>query len=190
MIKKSLAAVIAIAILVLAGATYMDMAFQPSPDENRNITNTDTYSDLSIDEDKREAIIRTFSRSQFEKFVKNDRMKIVEKTSGHAEGDLPNINLLKSPEINITFYDSNDKVISVQNPKVDIYDTQFILSNTGSEFKLVGGIDLIENGDSYQLPVAPIRNASRNKFGTVTLAISYDYKENNYISYTALTYSR
>ena len=190
MIKKSLIALITVAIIVLAGATFLDKAFIPTSEENRNITNTDTYSDLNIENDKRDAIVRTFSRQQFEKFVKNDRMKIIEKTSGQTDGDIPNIDFSKSPKVSVTFYDKDKNIISVKNPKLDIYDTQFTLSNTGREFKISGGIRLEQDGDSYIIPLNAIESASKNSYGTLTLGITYGYNNNSYVSYTAVTYSK
>ena len=190
MIKKSLIALITVAIIVLAGATFLDKAFIPTSEENRNITNTDTYSDLNIKNDKRDAIVRTFSRQQFEKFVKNDRMKIIEKTSGQTDGDIPNIDFSKSPRVSVTFYDKDKNIISVKNPKLDIYDTQFTLSNTGREFKISGGIHLEQDGDSYIIPLNSIESASKNNYGTLTLGITYGYNNNSYVSYTAVTYSK
>lgn len=190
MIKKSLVALTIIAILVFIGAMFLDKALVPDSQENRNFTNTNTYLDLNIENDERDAIVRTFNKQQFSKLAKNDRIKIIEKTSGYKDSDIPNIELSKSPKVNITFYNDNGQVIFVENPKLDIYDTQFTLSNTGSEFTVLNGINLEKNGDSYTLPVNLIENISKNNYGTFTLAINYEYNKNSYISYTAVTYSK
>ena len=100
MVKKAL---IALGILIAAGAAFITYAFSPTPDFMRNQTVDGVCMDAVVAWDERKPIIRTFKEKDYLDLTENQLAKVQDTIGGKIEGDIPCIKLNKKPRIFFQF---------------------------------------------------------------------------------------
>lgn len=100
MVKKAL---IALALLVAAGAAFIAYAFAPTPDFMRNQTVDGVRMDAVVAWDERKPIIRTFREKDYLALTENQLATMRDTVDGGIEGDIPCIKLDKGPKMFFQF---------------------------------------------------------------------------------------
>ena len=100
MVKKLL---IALGILIAAGAAFIAYVFAPTPGLLRNQTVDGMRMDAVVAWDERRPIIRTFKEKDYLALTENQRAKVRDTIDGKIEGDIPCIKLNKKPRIFFQF---------------------------------------------------------------------------------------
>lgn len=100
MVKKLL---IALGILIAAGAAFIAYAFAPTPDFMRNQTVDGVRMDAVVAWDERKPIIRTFREKDYLALTENQLATMRDTVDGGIEGDIPCIKLDKGPKMFFQF---------------------------------------------------------------------------------------
>lgn len=100
MVKKLL---IALGILIAAGAAFIAYAFAPTPDFLRNQTVDGVRMDAVVAWDERKPIIRTFREKDYLALTENQLATMRDTVDGGIEGDIPCLKLSKDPIIFFQF---------------------------------------------------------------------------------------
>ena len=100
MVKKLL---IALGILIAAGAAFIAYAFAPTPDFRRNETVDGVRMDAVVAWDERKPIIRTFREKDYRALTENQLATMRDTVDGGIEGDIPCIKLNKGPKMFFQF---------------------------------------------------------------------------------------
>ena len=107
MVKKLL---IALGILIAAGAAFIAYAFAPTPDFMRNQTVDGVRMDAVVAWDERKPIIRTFREKDYLALTENQLATMRDTVDGGIEGDIPCIKLDKGPKMFFQFEKSEKPV--------------------------------------------------------------------------------
>ena len=107
MIKKVL---IALAILIAAGAAFVAYAFSPTPDFMRNNRVDGVRMDAVVAWDERKPIIRTFREKDYRALTEDQLATMRDTVDGGIEGDIPCIKLDKKPRLFFQFEKDNKPV--------------------------------------------------------------------------------
>lgn len=100
MVKKLL---IALGILIAAGAAFIAYAFAPTPDFLRNQTVDGVRMDAVVAWDERKPIIRTFREKDYRALTEDQLATMRDTVDGGIEGDIPCIKLNKGPKMFFQF---------------------------------------------------------------------------------------
>ncbi|MGO1368944.1 hypothetical protein [Senegalia sp. (in: firmicutes)] len=116
--------VILIFFIVLAGIIfYIDRAIRPTPEDERNISETNVKIEVDINDksETRNPIIRTYQEDEYRKFSENKIEKIMDTISGNVEGDIPAVHLKGDNDIiYITFIKDEKRVETDSIPEIEI----------------------------------------------------------------------
>ncbi|WP_130805505.1 hypothetical protein [Senegalia massiliensis] len=110
--------------IVLAGFIfYIDRATRPTPEHERNISETNVKIEVDINDksETRNPIIRTYKEEKYKKFNKIKIRKIMDTISGNIEGDIPRVHLRDDKDvIYISFIKNEEEVEPNYMPKIEI----------------------------------------------------------------------
>lgn len=115
---------ILIFLIMVAGIIfYIDRATRPTPENERNISETNVKIKVDINDksEERTPIIRTYKEEAYKKFNEIKIRKIMSTISGNVEGDIPRVHLREDKDIiYISFIKNEEEVVPDYMPEIEI----------------------------------------------------------------------
>lgn len=111
--KKIILTILIVFIIISVALILTNGLWKPLPEEKRNLSTSNIKMLVNV-ESNRTAIIRTYTKEEFDKFDENKINKIKEIVDGNIEGDVPQL-LIKDGigifEISFAMIDEKDKSV-------------------------------------------------------------------------------
>ncbi len=201
MLKKIMIALAVIIIIIAGFFIYSYYSLKPLPEAKRNISTTDVKMLVTIkDSANRTAIVRTYTKEEYDKMNENKIEKLKNTIKGNIEGDIPAV-ILENGKGKIEFSfeknenkkDTSTSLIPADTPEIrmsvleTIYSSQKpieftdTLTETGEKGKYLYEI-------KRHLNTEPIEYLENKKayFESIFIEVSYKIDGKDYISFFAV----
>lgn len=173
----------------------LNVAFRPTPYAERNISETDAIMYVNLPgQTPSDAIIRTYSKEDYDSFSQRKKSRIYEKVGGKMEGDVPPLLINEGETIaHFTFQNGTSHDMTPKEPPtIRIREHVGVLPDN-SQRVLVHEDTLSKDDDGYYYDFSGFHPIYSSEYPSVTLEITYSYGEDetsHAVSVTALNLLR
>lgn len=196
MIKKVLLSILIFVVLISAVLIYTNGLLTPLPEDKRNVSTSDVKILVNIG-DSRTAIIRTYTKEEFDKFDEKKINKIKGIVNGNIEGDIPALRIADGVgTLELSFEGINEaeistKIVPDSIPKIKISvpyykDESKIISDSLIESKETEGIYLYEIKRYLNQDDTYYDESDEFFMESMFIEINYEIDKENYVSIFAI----
>jgi hypothetical protein len=137
------------AMIILLFFIFLKIATMTTPDFLRNSDADGVTINITVPNDPRIPIIKSYKLDKYESFSADKKEKISGKTEGRVEGDIPCVELLNDKNIHITFL-KDDKIIKPDNdPKIEIITKRSYFEDPNPSRTIEDVITKADENNSY-----------------------------------------
>lgn len=194
--KRIMISILIIVLILSAVLIYTNELLKPLPEGKRNISSSNVKMLVNI-EDSRTAIIRTYTKEEFDKFNENEIKKIKEIVDGNIEGDVPALTIADGVgTLELSFESINEaeisaKIVPDNIPKIKISvpygkEESKIISDSLIESKETEGIYLYEIKRYLNQDEAYYGESDEFFMESMFIEINYEINKENYVSIFAI----
>lgn len=194
--------IILISIIVLTPILWfaiflirLNIALRPTPYAERNVSETDAIMYVNLPgQTPSDAIIRTYSKEDYDSFSQRKKSRIYDKVGGNMEGDVPPLFINEGETIaHFTFQNGTSHDMTPKKPPtIRIREHVGVLPDN-SQRVLVHEDTLSKDADGYYYDFSGFHPIDSSEYPSVTLEITYSYGEeetSQAVSVTALNLIR
>lgn len=196
--KKIVLTILIVFIIISVALILTNGLWKPLPEEKRNLSTSNIKMLVNV-ESNRTAIIRTYTKEEFDKFDENKINKIKEIVDGNIEGDVPDLKIVNGMGIlEISFENSNkagiSKIIPDDIPKIKISVAQTLYSKEESKEIIDSLVESKEKEGIYSYEIERYINTDETYYGenddyfmeSIFIEINYEINKQSYVSIFAI----
>lgn len=178
-------------ILVLIGSLAIGCKTKPTPDNKRNISETDAKIEVEVSDpgETRAPIIRTYKQDDYNSFNEKEIKELMSTIRGNIEGDIPAVNVKDDKNIVYITFLKNGKVIDLDGiPDIEIEVSEGSADTV--ENKIVINDKLIKADGNYNYRIERYKTQYEKYFFEYNIIrIFYEIDGDKYVSVFGLNTS-